>query len=59
MDDSRLLRLTPKNMAELARRKPAIAAVMLRNLGENLAGLVGRGTVRELDLAEQVAAQKP
>ena len=59
VDDSRLLRLTPRNMAELARRKPAIAAVLFRNLGEKLAELVGDITVRERDLVEQVAARKP
>ena len=58
MEDARLLRLTPKNMAELARRRPAIATVLLRNLGDQLAGLVFDGMTRERDLAEQVATQQ-
>ena len=58
LEDARLLRLTPKNMAELARRRPAIASVLLRNLGAQLAGLVSDTTVQVRDLAEQVAAQE-
>ncbi len=45
-------------MAELARRRPAIAVVLFRNLGEQLAVRVSEGTVRERDLAQQVAAHQ-
>ncbi len=57
LDDARLLRLTPKNMAELARRKPAIASVLFRNLGVEMADLVSDITVREKSHLEQIATQ--
>jgi predicted RND superfamily exporter protein len=58
VENARLLRLTPKNMRELARRKPRIASVLLLNLGRVLADRVSDTTVRERDLAELVAAKQ-
>ncbi len=58
VENARLLRLTQKNMGELARRKPGIASVLLRNVGNELANLVSGSTERERDLAELVGAQQ-
>lgn len=57
LEDARLLRLTSKNMTELARRKPAIAAVLFRNLGDHMSDLISDQTQRERDLASRLAAQ--
>lgn len=45
-EDARLLRLTQKNMTELLRRRPRIAAVLFRNLNAVMADLVSRSTDR-------------
>ena len=46
VEDARLLRLTQKNMARLSRRYPRIAARVLANLNETLAGRLWRTTGR-------------
>ena len=46
VEDARLLRLTPRNMAEIARRRPKIASVLYRNLNLILAEIVARDTAR-------------
>ena len=46
VEDARLLRLTPKNMAEIARRRPRIASLLYRNLNLILADIVARDTAR-------------